>query len=78
MRRIFVIYERPADYPHIAFVLREHLLEEQGKVTNTANLRLCSTLAKARAGVPKGCIRHDRKEKDISVIVEWWEQPSDK
>lgn len=71
MRKIYVVYARPIDYPGSAFVMRIHRIGG-GKVKPTDKIWMEDTLEAVRQHVPKGCERHDRAERDEPQIVEWW------
>jgi len=71
MRKIWVIYKNPTDFPTVPFVMRQHIMAD-GKVTPTDKTWQGSTLASVRSLVPKGKTKMNRAEADERQIVEWW------
>ena len=63
---MFVVYERPRDYP-AHFVVRRFLGEKP-----TEDFAMAETLDGARAEVPPGLVMMARAEGDDPKIVEVW------
>jgi hypothetical protein len=68
---IFVIYERPRDYPE-HFVMRRWAVSSDKKIQATDYFRLADSLDEARSYVPAHCIRVERDPKDEPQVVESW------
>jgi hypothetical protein len=72
---IWVIYQRPTDYPDAPFVMRKHHINErkkEGRVTPTAHCYTAETIEELRLKIPDGKQRMVRSPKDEPQIVEWW------
>jgi hypothetical protein len=66
----YVIYNKPADYPD-KVVVRRWIIKGPS-VYATLDKVLADTLADARAAVPAGLTRIERRPADDAVIVEVW------
>lgn len=64
--RLYVIYERPVDYPDV-FVIRVWENEEPGEIVAIGN-----TLEEVRSQLPPGLYNLGRENEDESQIVEVW------
>ena len=71
MRKIWVIYSRPTDFPAAAFVMREHILD-RGAVRPTEHFWMGESIEELHDKLPKGAIRMPRSEDDEPQIVEWY------
>jgi hypothetical protein len=72
---IWVIYQRPSDYPAAAFAMREHHINGKGEkrsVTPTEHIHTAETIEELRQKVPPGKQRIPRSETDEPQIVEWY------
>lgn len=67
---MWVIYERPRDYPD-SFVVRRWLIEK-GSPVPTDTIRVVASLEEAREQVPAGLYRMDRQPVDDPYIAEVW------
>ena len=67
---MWVIYEKPRDYPQSFVVRRWRVVAE--RVIATQEFSVHDTLEQAREGVPVWCARIDRDPEDDPVIVESW------
>lgn len=67
---MWVIYERPIDYPD-DFVLRRHVVGP-GTVTPDARMYCAPTLDEIRLMLPSGLVCIGRSESDEPQIVETW------
>ena len=67
---MWVIYERPKDYPQ-GFVARRWLIAA-GEPRPTSVAFVADTLEGARAQLPPGLFRMDRQPDDEPQIVEVW------
>jgi hypothetical protein len=68
---IWVIYDRPKDYP-IYFVLRRWFVGSDGQQRPEGRALLANTLDEARAYVPYGLCCLARDPSDDPKIVETW------
>jgi hypothetical protein len=76
MIKIWVIYERPKDFPD-QFVMREHHIKGgknggPNEVRPTEHFYTADSIAELRRKVPAGKQRIERIEGDEPQIVEWW------
>lgn len=71
MITLYVIYDRPSDYPD-NFVVRAWKLDRFGKCLPSWDARLANDLESARSCIPKGHMRFPRLKRDDPVIVEVW------
>lgn len=67
--RMYVIYERPRDYPD-RYVLRQWIID--GEARPTGWFVVAETLDAVRKFVPRQCIRFERNPSDEPQIVESW------
>lgn len=67
---MWVIYERPRDYP-TSYVVRRHDLTSHGMFA-TPHHSIHATLEEARAAVPEWTVRLERDDDDEPQIVELW------
>ena len=67
---MWVIYERPRDYPEY-FVVRRWRVDRAGASALEA-CALVASLADAREHVPRGAVNIGREPEDDPVIVESW------
>lgn len=67
---MWVIYERPRDYP-TSYVVRRHAIGP-GWTHATPDFSLHATLEEARAAVPLGAVRMERNPQDEPQILECW------
>ena len=67
---IWVVYERPTDFPH-AFVARRWEIEA-GAIMATQEAHVASTLEAVRERIPPGLVRLNRNWSDEPQIVETW------
>lgn len=67
---MWVIYDRPKDYPR-HFVVRRHLAGA-GVVTADTDCQLADTLEEARKLIPPGLFNLGRSPHDEAQIVEVW------
>jgi len=75
MTRIWVVYERPSDFPGAAFVLRVHT--HAGRGWKAGKAWAGQNLERLREHIPPGAMRQDRHPDCQPHIVEWWAMPSD-
>lgn len=69
---LYVIYERPDDYP-TKFVVRRHSVVSGGRVDVAKDPEMvCDSLDEARKSIPDGLYRLPRYEQDVLSIVETW------
>jgi len=68
---LWVIYERPADYPH-GYVVRRQRPEPGGRVWVDPIGFAYDTLEAARQAIPQGMINIGRTEGDPPAIREVW------
>ena len=68
----WTIYERPADFPDVPFVLRGWIVGPGGQLRESGTLGFADTLEQARTYVPEGLTRFPRADDDDPVIVETW------
>jgi hypothetical protein len=68
---MFVIYERPSDFPE-SYVVRRHVVEGAGSRACTEPLCIVPTLEAARAAIPRGVLNIGRLPEDEPEIVEVW------
>lgn len=69
---LFVVYERPRDFPR-SFVVRRHYVLEGGAMQAEAvPLAVVDTLEQARAALPPGLHQIARADGDEPQIVETW------
>jgi hypothetical protein len=71
MLNIYVITEKPSDFPE-HFVVRRQAIGPGGSVHWDPEAKTAPTLADARKHVPPGLIRFARAPSDDPVIVETW------
>jgi hypothetical protein len=71
MRKIWVIYAHPTDFPTIPFVVREHHVDK-GLVVNSELVHTGKTIENVRRHIPHGKQQVKRKDDDEPQIVEWW------
>jgi hypothetical protein len=71
MTPIWVIYKNPTDFPGVAFVMRQHFIED-GKAIIGSKMWRGTTMSSIRRYVPKGKRKRKRSENDEPQIVEWW------
>jgi hypothetical protein len=71
MMEMFVVYERPRDYPD-KFVLRRWSIGPGSAEGDADWFVLGETLDDVRAAVPQHCIRVGRSPHDEPQIVESW------
>jgi len=67
---IWVILERPRDFPH-AYVVRRHAMVD-GMMWADPSCIIAPTLEAARAAIPHGLTMIPRFENDDPAIVETW------
>lgn len=67
---MYVVYERPRDYP-TSYVVRRHAITPQGHYA-TPDHTIHATLEEARAAVPQWMVRMVRHPNDEPQIVECW------
>lgn len=67
---MWVIYERPADYPQ-GYVLRPQLASRYG-VSVAPERQVASTVEEVRALLPPGLVCLGRQEQDDPSILEVW------
>ena len=67
---MFVIYDKPSDYP-ANFVVRKHFIKS-GETGPTAEFWLAANLIEARAKIPKSMVNIGRTPLDYKSIVEVW------
>ena len=67
---MWVVYERPKDYP-TSYVVRRHAITSGGHYA-TPDHTIHATLEEARAAVPKWTVRLIRDPNDEPQIVECW------
>lgn len=67
---VYVIYEKPRDYPK-HFVVRQQIVKRDGTIAD-GPCELAATLEEARRLVPAGLVRFVRDAVDDPVIVETW------
>jgi len=67
---MWVIYERPQDYPH-GFVARLHLAQK-GETAPTMKAFFGPTLESVREQLPPGLVSIARDPRDEPQIVETW------
>lgn len=72
MRSIYVIYHRPTDYPGSQYVMREHYVENNHRVSSSEIVYFSDTLEGIRRVLPPNLERRERTERDVRQIVEWW------
>jgi hypothetical protein len=76
MMKIWVIYERPTDFPDVGFVMREHHVQfaktKDRVITPTEHFYTADSIAELRRRIPAGKQRMLRHEADEPQIVEWW------
>lgn len=72
MIKLWVIYQRPTDYPDAPFVMREFYIPKGGRVTPTDKLQMGASIEELRANIPPGKMRMPRSEDDEQQIVEWY------
>jgi hypothetical protein len=69
---VWVVYERPRDFPD-SFVVRRQAVMGKGKpILIDTTVHIAATLSKARKLLPNGLIRLDRMDGDEPQIVETW------
>ena len=69
---MWVIYERPRDYP-MSYVVRRWVIgAKPGEPMPTDEFRTAPTLEGARNCVPGYCVRLERDPRDEPQIVECW------
>jgi hypothetical protein len=68
---LFVIYERPIDYPN-GFVVRRHLVVPGGGIWVDPIAVGVATLEQARAELPDGVVNLGRQPTDHPSIKETW------
>ena len=72
MMEMFVIYERPRDYPD-KFVVRVWVIGAvKGEPVPTQYFMLADTLEAARKFIPYGLVCINRSESDELQIIESW------
>lgn len=71
---VFVIYERPADYPNNFVVRGYHLGKDPGDLTfyRPQPAKLANSLTEARSLVPSDRVCFSRDSLDEPCIVETW------
>jgi hypothetical protein len=67
---LYVIYEKPSDYPD-GFVVRLHVATAEGSYPTDSAIT-CSTSEEARLAIPDGLVCITRSEGDDKTIVETW------
>jgi hypothetical protein len=67
---MFIIYERPRDYPH-HYVMRRWTIGA-GALEADGYCIIAPTLEEIRSHVPVHCVRIDRAPQDEPQIVEAW------
>jgi hypothetical protein len=67
---MYVIYEKPLDFPN-CFVVRRYLISRHGAKL-TLDHFTAATLEDARNGIPFGLVRIERDPLDEPQIVESW------
>lgn len=73
--KIWVIYQKPTDFPDANFVMREHhITRDLGRnaVVPTEHIYTAETIEKLRHHIPAGKQKMLRAEQDEPQIVEWW------
>lgn len=68
--KVWVIYRRPRDLPHVEFVVRAQYAYK-GVIYSDPSHTEHATLADARRTIPRGLVRFDERGGD-PVIVESW------
>lgn len=68
---MWVIYERPRDYPE-HFVVRRWEVAQRGGPRPTSDAWLAPSLSAARCAVPAGRFNMGRAQQDDAVISEVW------
>jgi len=67
---IWVVYERPRDYP-TSYVVRRHAISQGGSY-GMGDLSVHATLDEARAAIPSWTVRLERDPNDEPQILESW------
>jgi|HubBroStandDraft_6_1064221.scaffolds.fasta_scaffold3971273_2 hypothetical protein len=67
---MYVVYERPRDYPD-KFVVRRWGCRAEGAVPEDWFV-LGTTLDEVRAAIPRHCVRLERDPRDEPQIIEVW------
>jgi hypothetical protein len=69
---IFVVYERPSDFPD-SYVVRRHVVQPGGLLAvDKEPLSVAATLDEVRSALPTGLFRIGRFTADDPVIKEVW------
>lgn len=68
---LWVIFDRPADYPEHFVVRRQDVLPDHSIVVGK-QVTLAKSLAEARAAVPDGLHNLGRQPGDVPSVVEVW------
>lgn len=69
--RLYVVYEKPKDYPDF-FVVRGWTIRHNGLIADPRPIAFEKTLDEARKRIPEGMYRVEPSENDDPVIVETW------
>lgn len=69
---MWVIYERPRDFPNFFVVRRWFIRSDNGRLDPDRIALLANTLREARACIPEGLYRQPRFDGDDEKIVETW------
>ena len=67
---MWVVYERPKDYP-TSYVVRRHDITREGSYA-TPDHTVHATLEEARTAVPYWAMRMERNPRDEPQILECW------
>jgi hypothetical protein len=71
IRRFWVIYSRPTDYPDSPFVMREHYIDADGPHP-TSSVWTGVSIEELRRLLPLNAIAFARVANDEPQIIEWW------
>ena len=69
--RTYTIYQHPADFPTVPYVVRGWHTTKMGTVAS-GEVAFADTLEQARGYIPEGMYNLDRDPDDDPVIVETW------
>lgn len=72
MLTMYTIYDSPADFPGIPFVVRAWVVGGGGQLAASGEPLFADTLERARSCVPPGMHRMERSPDDEPQIVETW------
>lgn len=68
----WVIYQSPADYPSVPYVVRGWIVGPGGQLAASGAVGFADTLDQARHIIPAGLVCLPRSPEDDAVIVETW------